>query len=147
MKENAKSYRIYIRVSEAEKADIAYQAALNDMSISEFVLKCVRRKRIVVCENFPELIFQLSRLGNNLNQIAAVSNTNKYISERQLSEVKNILSECYQKMSEFVSFVCEPKDKNENTANQLSEEVVEEINNALAIINSRINSYSAKKEV
>ncbi len=147
MKGNAKSYRIYIRVSESEKADIAYQATLNDMSISEYVLKCVRRKRIVVCENFPELIFQLSHLGNNLNQIAAVANTNKYITERQLSEVKNILSECYQKMSEFVSFICEPKDKNENKTNQLSDEVVEEINNALAIINSRINSYSAKKEV
>ena len=147
MKEKGKNFRIDIRVTEAEKAEIAYQAALNNMSISEFILKCVRRKRIVVCENFPELLFQLSHLGNNLNQIAAVANTNKYISERQLSEVKNILSECYQKMSEFVSFVCEPKGKNENTANQLSEEVVEEINNALAIINSRINSYSAKKEV
>lgn len=147
MKKSGKTYRIDIRVTEAEKADIAYQAALNDMSISEYVMKCVKRKRIVVCENFPELLFQLSHLGNNLNQIAAVANTNKYISEKQLSEVKNILSECYQKMSEFVSFVCEPKGKNENNTNQLSDEVVEEINNALAIINSRINSYSAKKEV
>ena len=99
MKKEAKSYRIYIRVSEAEKAEIAYQAALNNMSISEYILKCVRRKRIVVCENFPELLYQLSALGNNLNQIAAIANTNKYISSNQIESAKNILSDCYDKMS------------------------------------------------
>lgn len=88
MKKEAKSYRIYIRVSEAEKAEIAYQAALNNMSISEYILKCVRRKRIVVCENFPELLYQLSALGNNLNQIAAIANTNKYISSNQIESAK-----------------------------------------------------------
>lgn len=145
MKKEAKSYRIYIRVSEAEKAEIVYQAALNNMSISEYILKCVRRKRIVVCENFPELLYQLSALGNNLNQIAAIANTNKYISSNQIESAKNILSDCYDKMSEFVSYICEPKSDSENSHNQLSEEVVEEINNALAIINSRVNS--AKKEM
>lgn len=145
MKKEAKSYRIYIRVSEAEKAEIAYQAALNNMSISEYILKCVRRKRIVVCENFPELLYQLSALGNNLNQIAAIANTNKYISSNQIESAKNILSDCYDKMSEFVSYICEPKSDSENSHNQLSEEVVEEINNALAIINSRVNS--AKEEM
>ncbi|WP_405355352.1 plasmid mobilization protein [Ruminococcus sp.] len=144
MKNNAKNFRIDIRLSEAEKAEIAYQAALNDMSISEYVLKCVQRKRIVVCDNFPDLLYQLSALGNNLNQIAAVANTNKYISEKQIEATKNILTECYEKMSEFVSYICEPNEKTTNK--QLSDEVVEEINNALAVINSRINQYSAKNE-
>lgn len=69
-----KTERIEIRLNQEEKKNIAFHSKLMNISMSEYILLNIRRKRIVICENFPELIYQISRIGNNINQIAAIAN-------------------------------------------------------------------------
>lgn len=144
MGKEQKQNRIYLRATNADKSNIAYNANLLNISMSEYILRCVRRKRIVVCENFPELIFHLSRLGNNLNQIAVIANKNDYISEEYLLQAKNYLKECYELMNKLICYICEP----ENTSNEtdISDNVLEEIKKVLEIINEKVSTLDKNNE-
>ena len=110
MSSERKTDSMLLRLTPTEKQKIAYHADLMNISRNEHVSLCIRRKRIVICENFPELIYQLSKIGNNINQIAAVANTNKYISEKSIQEIKSLMLKCYDLMNEFISFIAEPEN-------------------------------------
>lgn len=138
MSHSKKNERIYLRASEQDKKNISYHAELMNISMNEYILLCVRRKRIVICENFPELIYQLSKIGNNINQIATIANTNKYISEDSISEVKNLMTKCYDAMNDFISFIAEPEnDYLRNDTSKVSE-LLGEVSNTLNSINARL---------
>lgn len=144
MKKEQKHNRIYIRITDTDKANIAYNSELLNISMSEYVLRCVRRKRIVICENFPELLFQLSRIGNNLNQIAVIANTNNYLSEDYISQAKEHLKNCYLLMNKFVSYICEPEENNLLKSENVKDDMLQEIKNALEMIGHRINRIDKK---
>lgn len=145
MDNNKKSLRLYLRITEEDKANIAYNSELLNISMSEYVLRCIRRKRIVVCENFPDLIFQLSKIGNNLNQIAIIANTNSYLSEDYIAKAKEYLKGCYSLMNKFISYICEPENNSEETFGDiLNETCLNEIKNMLETINQRINKFENK---
>lgn len=146
MDKKQKSEQIHIRITEEEKAEIAYNAELLNLSVSQYVLQCVHRKRIVVCENFPELLVQLSRLGNNLNQIARIANTNDSVTYENIFQAKDILSKCYDEMRKFVEYICEPEMKIKKE-DKISEEALEEIKNAVAIINKQVNSIRTFEKI
>lgn len=145
MDNSKKNLRLYLRITEEDKATIAYNAELLNISMSEYILRCIRRKRIVVCENFPDLIFQLSKIGNNLNQIAIVANTNNYLSEDYISKAKEYLKGCYSLMNKFISYICEPDNNSDETSNDmLNETCLNEIKNMLEEINQRIDKIDNK---
>lgn len=145
MEKEQKNNRMYIRITNTDKANIAYNAELLNISMTEYVLRCVRRKRIVIVEDFPDLILQLSKIGNNLNQIAIIGNTNNYLSEDYISQARDYLKECYTVMNKFISFICEPEDNSEQTPDDLlNETFITEIRNTLNTINQKIEDIDKK---
>ncbi|MBQ6387773.1 MAG: plasmid mobilization relaxosome protein MobC [Ruminococcus sp.] len=78
-----------------------------NLSISEYFTFVLNKKRIVICEDSRELVNQIMRIGNNINQIAAVANKNRYISNHSISEVKGMVEECRDSLIEFISFIYE----------------------------------------
>jgi hypothetical protein len=104
-KEN-KTTNILIRVSPTEKKKIEEKAALAKMSVAAYLLELSETKRIVDTSKLPSLILEINRIGVNINQIAAVANTQKYVSKDTLLHVidkqneivgllRKILSEVY----------------------------------------------------
>ena len=104
-KEN-KSKDIHIRLSPTEKKRIEEKAALAKMSVATYLLELSENKRIVDTSKLPSLILEIKRIGVNINQIAAVANTQKYVSKDTLLHVidkqneivgllRKILSEVY----------------------------------------------------
>ena len=71
------------------------------------------------------------QMSNRMTSNAHIFNALNYITRKD-------------KTTPELTYICEPKADSENSHNQLSEEVVEEINNALAIINNRVNSAKRK---
>lgn len=112
MSKSKKTERIEIRLTTEEKQKLLYNSKLMGITATEYILLCIRRKRIVVCDDFPKLIYHLSKIGNNINQIAAIANTNKYISQSSIDEIKNMMTSCYGRMSEFIDFITEPELEN-----------------------------------
>lgn len=127
---NRKSERLEIRLTPEEKQKISYNAQLMGISKAEYISLCLRRKRIVVCKDFPDLIYHLYKIGNNINQIATVANTNKQISQDSINEVHSLMMSCYGKLTEFVSYITEP-ESSLNSATDRMPEMIEEIYNIL----------------
>ena len=84
MERERKTEKLLLRLTPTEKRNVAYHAQLMNVSVNEYISLLIRRKRIVICENIPELIYQIQKIGNNINQIAAIANTNQYISKNAI---------------------------------------------------------------
>lgn len=138
MEKETKTERLQLRLTPMEKRNVAYHAQLMNVSVNEYISLLIRRKRIVICENIPELIYQIQKIGNNINQIAAVANTNQYISINNVSEVERLMKECYNLLNGFIDFISEPeKNYLQNDTSKISDQL-ESIFSSIQIINKQI---------
>ena len=69
-----KNERLNFRVSEHEKSLIQSKADKSKTNLSGYLLACALDKKIVVVDGLREVLTELRRIGNNLNQIARVAN-------------------------------------------------------------------------
>ncbi|MEE1262053.1 plasmid mobilization protein [Ruminococcus sp.] len=138
MEKETKTERLQLRLTPMEKRNVAYHAQLMNVSVNEYISLLIRRKRIVICENIPELIYQIQKIGNNINQIAAVANTNQYISINNVSEVERLMKECYNLLNGFIDFISEPeKNYLQNDTSKISDQL-ESIFSSIQMINKQI---------
>ena len=138
MEKETKTERLQLRLTPMEKRNVAYHAQLMNVSVNEYISLLIRRKGIVICENIPELIYQIQKIGNNINQIAAVANTNQYISINNVSEVERLMKECYNLLNGFIDFISEPeKNYLQNDTSKISEQL-ESIITSIQIMNKQI---------
>ncbi|MBR1482581.1 MAG: plasmid mobilization relaxosome protein MobC [Ruminococcus sp.] len=138
MERERKTEKLLLRLTPTEKRNVAYHAQLMNVSVNEYISLLIRRKRIVICENIPELIYQIQKIGNNINQIAAVANTNQYISINNVSEVERLMKECYNLLNGFIDFISEPeKNYLQNDTSKISEQL-ESIITSIQIMNKQI---------
>ena len=106
-----KTETLHIRLTPDDKQLIEQYAKMMNFSMSAFIEILLHRKRIIVCENLGELIIQLSRIGNNINQIAHTANSAKTISNEQIEKVQELMNQVYDQMTRFVDLLIE-KDSN-----------------------------------
>ncbi|MDD6489221.1 MAG: plasmid mobilization relaxosome protein MobC [Clostridia bacterium] len=88
-----KTERIFIRVSPTEKKEIEKKASLVNKSVANYLITLSENKRVVDTSKLPPLILEIRRIGVNINQIAAVANSQKYINKELLSKVNENLKE------------------------------------------------------
>lgn len=98
---------MHIRLTPDDKQLIEQYAKMMNFSMSAFIEILLHRKRIIVCENLGELIIQLSRIGNNINQIAHTANSAKTISNEQIEKVQELMNQVYDQMTRFVDLLIE----------------------------------------
>lgn len=88
-----KTERIFIRVSPTEKKEIEAKASLANKSVANYLITLSENKRIVDTSKLPPLILEIRRIGVNINQIAAVANSQKFINKELLLKVDKDLKE------------------------------------------------------
>ena len=71
-----KTERIEIRVTPEEKMTITLKSKQANQSISEFIIKSSTGNKIIVINELPEMITELRRIGNNINQLTRLANSN-----------------------------------------------------------------------
>ncbi len=85
------------RASEQEKNLIDRAIAKSGLSITEFLIRAITEKPITVIENGSEILAELKRQGNNLNQVARC-NYNGLATEEEIKNCMLLLKETYQKV-------------------------------------------------
>ena len=89
-----KNSRIYFRCSAKDKENLKNKAKLTNMNMSEYIIVLSENKKIIVAQGLPKLTLELKRIGNNINQIAVVANSQKFVSEdllkRVISEMESV---------------------------------------------------------
>ena len=79
------------------------QALLSGMTISGFLRAAVRGQDIHPRppENLAELLRQMSAMGNNINQIAKVTNSTHSIRKEDVEQIQKMQSELWQAIKEL----------------------------------------------
>ena len=121
MKEN-KNERIYLRVTSEEKELIIKSARSADMNISEYILCLVKKKRVVNIRGFPDLIFQVTKIGININQITAAINTKHSATIEELLNVQKLLN----LVNERLNLILKQIDENTELSLSSSEKEIDQ---------------------
>ena len=101
--DNGKKVLINFRISLEEKKKLQAKAKQAHMRISSYIIALSENKKITVAENIPELLLEITRIGTNINQIAHIGNSQKYVNKQQLDEVLNLLEDIESIMQKILS--------------------------------------------
>jgi hypothetical protein len=134
-----------LRLTPAEKNKIKSNATLCNMSMNKYILSCINRKRIIICTELPELIYNINCIGNNINQIARYANTNHEISKNQFYEINRQIHKCHHEIHKFVKFMVEPEKKMSNQQDSETNEMLSEILNSLKSLDARMMKIEKRR--
>lgn len=121
MKEN-KNERIYLRVTSEEKELITKSARSADMNISKYILCLVKKKRVVNIRGFPDLLYQIAKIGININQITAAINTKHSATIEELLNVQKLLN----LVNERLNLILKQIDENTELSLSSSEKEIDQ---------------------
>lgn len=85
-----KNRKFAFRVSESD-----YQTLKAKMTMTEFIVKSITGKEIIVINNLKEFISELKAIGRILNQLTTLANMGR-VSVVNLAETKQKLNEIYR---------------------------------------------------
>ena len=87
MSSERKTVEIHFRLTPTEKEKIFRKAAESRMSVADYIITLSENRRVVDTKKLPPLIWEIRKIGVNINQIAAVANKQKYVSKETLNKV------------------------------------------------------------
>lgn len=77
MANRKRNQTISIRLTTEEKKEIVSKAKQAQMTLTDYIIECSRDKKITVTD-LSEVLVELKRIGNNLNQIARKINSKRF---------------------------------------------------------------------
>lgn len=89
MRQPNHTYKISVRFSEDQKNNIELNAAMAGITVSSYIRNAVFSSKPPIHKFDKAMMVQISKIGNNLNQIARYVNLNKSI---DLIVLKHIIS-------------------------------------------------------
>ena len=124
--------RIFIRVSPTEKKKIEEKAALVNKSVANYLTDLSDNSKVIDTKIIPTLILDIRRVGTNINQIAAIANSQKYINKPLLLKViehekeiagllRQILEEVYNTEEHTLQGLEVKIDKLKNTVERMND--------------------------
>lgn len=95
---------IQIRLTADEISELKAAAAAVDQSVADFVMAAARNneKRVLVATELPQVLYELRKQGNNLNQLTRLANAIKNIDSDSL---KKAIEDCHKARIEIVELI------------------------------------------
>lgn len=94
----ARPKQIVIRVSEKEFESIKNKVAKSQLKQNEFLINSILKKEIIVVDGLHELVIELKRIGNNLNQLTKSVHEGKANCSRELDSINKELVDIWQSL-------------------------------------------------
>ncbi len=95
-----KTERINLRVTEKDYEKISMKAKKAKMNMSHYVSLSALGRDFVVIEDLKDLIHQLSKVGNNLNQLTMLAHQNR-LKEINVKETQAVLKEIWELLNKI----------------------------------------------
>ena len=95
---------ITIRVNEKEKKKLIEKSKIAKLSLSEYLIEQGLDKDIVIVDGLNEVISELRRIGNNINQLTYLANSGRIYTvdlgkvKQEIGKVWNVISELQNKL-------------------------------------------------
>ena len=94
-KKQNKNRHFNFRVNEKEYKKIKSKIEKSKLNTSEYLLRTAMNKEIIVIDGLDEIIKQLRRIGNNMNQLTKLCNQGR-IKNINLEDVKKEMKSIWQ---------------------------------------------------
>lgn len=93
--------KMTFRLSEEEYRQIKEKVEESGLSQQKFLLKTALEKEIIHIKEFQTLIFHIKKIGVNINQIARNCNETGFISENDITEIKEGVNRIWQSLKQL----------------------------------------------
>ena len=94
--------QIVIRLTEEEFAKVKAQVEKSGMKQQDYLIRAITNKPITNTDGLKELVPEIKRVGNNLNQLSRKANEGYVIGVEQLEQAQKELSEVWQSLKQFI---------------------------------------------
>lgn len=94
-KKQNKNKHFNFRVNEKEYNKIKSKIEKSELNTSEYLLKTAMNKEIIVIDGLEEIIIQLRKIGNNINQLTKLCNQGR-LTNINLEDVKKEMNSIWQ---------------------------------------------------
>ena len=93
---------ILLRLDEAQHRHLQKQVAASGLSTTQFLRDLIEGVEVKarLPHELPELLRQISAVGNNINQIARTVNTRKYATKEELAMIETLLAKIWDKVKD-----------------------------------------------
>ncbi len=99
-----KNKQINFRVTEKEYNRLQKLCAKSNLPISTFLIKSALNKKIIVVNDLDKVIYELRKIGNNLNQITKLYNQ-RYIDFHDFKELREEFHNTWQLLNSLIQKV------------------------------------------
>lgn len=94
--------QIAIRLTEEEFAKVKAQVEKSGLKQQDYLIRAITNKPITNTDGLKELVPEIKRVGNNLNQLSRKANEGYVIGVEQLEQAQKELSEVWQSLKQFI---------------------------------------------
>ena len=93
---------IRARVTEKEYTDIKARATKSKMNMSQYMTLSALKKEIIVVEELKDMVHNIAKIGNNINQLTVLAHTGK-IKVVDLKGFKEALNKMWQVLDKLTA--------------------------------------------
>lgn len=90
--------QLNFRLNEKELQQLQKNVEKSKLKQSEYLRKCILEKDIIVIEDIKQLVIELKRVGNNLNQITRAVNSGEIKNIKEISEIKKEIDHVWKEV-------------------------------------------------
>lgn len=94
--------QIVIRMSEEELEQIKAKVEQSGKSQQQYIIAALTGKQIINTDGIKELVPELKRVGNNLNQIAKALNSTGYYDYRLITQNQKERNQLWQSLKQYL---------------------------------------------
>lgn len=93
--------KITVRATEKELEKIKVKVKRSELTQNDYILHSLLNKEIIVIEDLKPMLLELKRIGNNLNQLTKISNSQNTVNDKELQKISEELGEVWQLLRQF----------------------------------------------
>ena len=110
MEKEKKTVEICVRVTPTEKKELQEKADVAHLSLSRYLVKSASDKKIMQTENILDLIFQIKKIGTNINQIAYIANSQRFMPKNDMAAVRKQMEAVLVLMKKVINATYDEKE-------------------------------------
>ena len=127
MNREKKTVEICVRVTPAEKKELQEKANAAHLSLSRYLVKSASDRKMFQTENIARLIYEIRKIGININQIAHVANSQGFILQSDLASVDRQMEAVFEITKKIIKATYDEKEANIKTLERKIDKLMERV--------------------
>ena len=128
MNREKKTVEICVRVTPAEKKELQEKADAAHLSLSRYMVKSASDRKMLQTENIAKLIYEIRKIGINVNQIAHVANEQRFILQSDLVSLNRHMDAVIEITKKILKAAYDEKEANIKTLERKIDKLMERVN-------------------